>query len=301
MRKVSVFGFLLVLSGMFLLATAPGCGSKKEDKPPPPPSGEKKAPDGGKAAGPSKGKAVPLVGASYDGVIKGKVVYDGPPPKATEVAALVKNEECKNSPADQKVDQTWRVSKEGGVENAVIFLRPPPRMFFALKKEQVKVNKEVVMDQPFCVYLPRVIALFPGYRDETGADQETGQGFTVRNNAKFPHNVAWKTPDAGSTNKLLPAGTSTPIKDFVPQLGLVPYEVGCNIHNWMRAYVWSFDHPFFAVTDKDGNFEIHDVPTGVEVMLLGWHEATQVFDKAGAKINLKKGETLQKEFKIKTP
>ncbi len=299
MRKAPVCGFVLLLSGILLLATAPGCGGKKDDKPAPSIQKDKKTAEGDKTPTGGKGKGA-LVGASYDGVIKGKVVYDGTPPKSGEVEALVKNNDCKDSPADQKLDQTWLVGKGGGVANAVVFLKAPPRMFFALKKDQVKV-KEVDMDQPFCTYMPRVVALFPSYRDESGATQETGQGFTVKNGAKFAHNVAWKTPDTGSTNKLLPPGASTAIKDFVPQLGLVPYEVGCNIHNWMRAFVWSFDHPFFAVTDQDGNFEIKDVPTGIEVMLFGWHEGTQVFDKGGEKINLKKGETHTKEFKIKAP
>ena len=28
----------------------------------------------------------------------------------------------------------------------------------------------------------------------------------------------------------------------------------------MKAYVWVFDHPYFAVTDDDGNFEIKKRP-----------------------------------------
>ena len=28
----------------------------------------------------------------------------------------------------------------------------------------------------------------------------------------------------------------------------------------MKAYVWVFDHPYFAVTDDDGNFEIKNAP-----------------------------------------
>ena len=38
--------------------------------------------------------------------------------------------------------------------------------------------------------------------------------------------------------------------------------LGCDIHPWMRAWIFVFDHPWFAVTDKTGRFRIPDVPPG---------------------------------------
>jgi len=39
-------------------------------------------------------------------------------------------------------------------------------------------------------------------------------------------------------------------------------KVKCDVHPWMFAYVGVLDHPFFAVTDKDGHFKIANVPPG---------------------------------------
>jgi hypothetical protein len=36
----------------------------------------------------------------------------------------------------------------------------------------------------------------------------------------------------------------------------------CDVHPWMFAWVTVVDHPYFAVTDKEGNFTIKDVPPG---------------------------------------
>ena len=36
----------------------------------------------------------------------------------------------------------------------------------------------------------------------------------------------------------------------------------CNVHKWMFAWVSIFDHPYFAVTGKDGKFKITNVPPG---------------------------------------
>ena len=36
----------------------------------------------------------------------------------------------------------------------------------------------------------------------------------------------------------------------------------CDVHPWMFAYITVVDHPYFAVTGKDGTFTIKDVPPG---------------------------------------
>ena len=36
----------------------------------------------------------------------------------------------------------------------------------------------------------------------------------------------------------------------------------CDVHPWMFSYIGVVDHPYFAVTDKDGNFKISGVPDG---------------------------------------
>jgi hypothetical protein len=44
-----------------------------------------------------------------------------------------------------------------------------------------------------------------------------------------------------------------------------------NGHPWERAYLGVLDHPFFAVTDRNGAFTISGVPPG-EYRLAAWHE-----------------------------
>jgi plastocyanin len=46
----------------------------------------------------------------------------------------------------------------------------------------------------------------------------------------------------------------------------------CNVHSEMSAYIMVVDTPYFAVTDKRGQFRIKDVPPG-KYTLLAWHES----------------------------
>ena len=51
--------------------------------------------------------------------------------------------------------------------------------------------------------------------------------------------------------------------------------VRCDVHPWMRAYIGVVPHPFFAVSDAGGEFDIGGVPTGTYT-LEAWHETLGV-------------------------
>ena len=50
---------------------------------------------------------------------------------------------------------------------------------------------------------------------------------------------------------------------------MVPFK--CDVHGWMNAYVGVLDHPYFAVTGKDGKFDLKTVPPGTYT-IEAWHE-----------------------------
>ena len=45
----------------------------------------------------------------------------------------------------------------------------------------------------------------------------------------------------------------------------------CNVHPEMSAYVLVLETPYFAVTDKDGNYSIKNIPPGKYTLKI-WHE-----------------------------
>ena len=50
---------------------------------------------------------------------------------------------------------------------------------------------------------------------------------------------------------------------------MVPFK--CDVHGWMNAYVGVLEHPYFAVTDKDGKFSLKTLPAGTYT-IEAWHE-----------------------------
>jgi plastocyanin len=110
----------------------------------------------------------------------------------------------------------------------------------------------VILDQVGCEYTPYIAAA------------QTGQKITVKNSDPVLHNVhpTPKNTSAGNkeSNKAqLPKG---PNIDFVFPAEEMHLRFKCDVHPWMFSYVSVFDHPHFAVTDKDGKFSIKGVPAG---------------------------------------
>jgi hypothetical protein len=58
---------------------------------------------------------------------------------------------------------------------------------------------------------------------------------------------------------------------MAPKTNRFPHTLCCNIHPWMNARVGVFDHPYFAVTDERGAFEIRLAPKGAWRLKV-WHE-----------------------------
>ena len=65
-------------------------------------------------------------------------------------------------------------------------------------------------------------------------------------------------PDMYSKSWICPMGQSKPFT--FSDLGDVP--LLCNVHPEMAGYIFVVPTPYFAVTDKDGNFVIKNVPAG---------------------------------------
>jgi hypothetical protein len=109
-------------------------------------------------------------------------------------------------------------------------------------------GEATVLDQKGCLYEPYVMGVV------------TGQKFKIRNSDPFMHNVH-ATPKINSEfNFAQPVKGQENEKAFDKPEVLV--RMMCNVHGWMFAWIGVVDHPYFAVTDKDGSFKIPNLPAG---------------------------------------
>ena len=131
----------------------------------------------------------------------------------------------------------------------------------------------IVVDQRKMAFLPHVVVV------------EQGTTVDFLNSDPVGHNVYW--PSIGGNKKLSHNLGTWPKGDKKPfqfnDLGTA--SLLCNVHPEMSGYVVVVPTPYFAVTDKDGNFEIKNIPAG-KYTLKTWSEdgkpTTQAVDASAA-------------------
>lgn len=286
--------FALTLLG--LTAAFTGCGKSYQDALTRP-EAEKTVLIPG--AGGGEEKLTPIVSKDYDGVLKGKVTFQGTPPPKREVVPS-DNKECRAalaSPGNQEdiYDQTWHVGEGQGVSNVVVFLRAPDGTFFPIDEEAAKLDGESFLDQPFCAFHPQVALHFSKFKTKDAKIIETGQKLTIYNKGSLLHNANLQDADikyknSGFNLNIVP-GSKIDVK-LNPQPG--PLKLTCSIHAWMKANIWVFGHPYAVKTNDKGEFTIRNVPAGVDLQVVFWHPGVGFFGKGGMDgevIRLDKGQT----------
>ena len=110
-----------------------------------------------------------------------------------------------------------------------------------------------------CQLVPRVQAAIAGGM------------LNVRSADPVPHRTRFALAGSGTTLATVEhtdAGQVVPEPSVLRQPARV--EARSELYPWMRAWIQVFDHPYFAVTTRDGTFALDAVPPGT-YRLVAWH------------------------------
>jgi plastocyanin len=185
----------------------------------------------------------PPLGAT--GKIEGRVTVTGEVPEPQPVDTSL-DPSC----ADAGLRDESILSRDGGLANVVVRLKG------ALPRVEVP-SEPVVMDQTDCAFRPRVL----------GAMAE--QTVQVRNSDGTLHNVHSYAGARTLFNRAQPSGARPMDTSFPAGQELV--RLRCDVHPWMRGWVAVTPHPWFAISDEEGRFQIENAPVGTWDAT-AWHE-----------------------------
>ncbi|HKU27741.1 MAG TPA: carboxypeptidase regulatory-like domain-containing protein [Candidatus Sulfotelmatobacter sp.] len=182
--------------------------------------------------------------------VRGVVRFQGkaPAPKMINMAA---DPSCAKGHSSPVMSQEVMVDGQGGLQNVIVFVSDglgdrtfdPP-------------SAPAVVDQKGCVYEPHVLAV------------RANQKLELVNEDSTAHNIHPQPTNNREWNKAEPPGTKME-ESFAREEVAIP--VKCNVHPWMKGYIAVFKHPYFAVTGKDGSFDLSNLPPGTYT-LKAWHE-----------------------------
>ncbi len=215
--------------------------------PPPPPTG------GGKT-----------VEAATTGTISGRAVFTGAPPSLDSLR-MTSDRNCVSAAGPNPQSDAVLIGADAGIKNVFVHVKSglDPAYSFDIP------TAAVVLDQKGCIYTPRVVGI------------RAGQQLEVLNSDETMHNVH----ALPMSNREFNTSAKQVSKTFTVPEVMVRFK--CDVHPWMAAYVGVVAHPFFAVTDASGAFELKGVPPGTYT-LEAWHEkfgtrtATVTIDPKGS-------------------
>jgi plastocyanin len=171
--------------------------------------------------------------------------------------------------------ETWaneikgKVSAQGikSAENIAVYVDTIP------DKKFDPPTQHVTVDQRKMAFVPHVVAVQQGTTVDFLNSDAIGHNVywpSISGNKKLAHNLGTWPQGQKKSFQFNDVGTASLL---------------CNVHPEMSGYVVVVPAPYFAVTDKEGNFEIKNLPAG-KYTLKTWSEegkpTTQAIDVSGA-------------------
>ncbi len=190
------------------------------------------------------------------GHLKGRFIYNGEPPVPTKLR-ITKNIHA--FAEANLVDESLVVADDGALANVVVWVR----------------NKDVAIHSSYggLKSLEADIQTFQGRLEPHVISYWTGQPLKLRNFDSVTHNLNASCSVNEAFNVIISPKSSVdrpPLKNGEP----IPFAVADNIHSWIRGWMVVQPHPYVAISEADGRFEIKNLPAGVPLEFQVWQETS---------------------------
>ena len=230
--------------GIALAASMAACGGGGKEAP-----AATSAEPAGAAGGAAGGQKVDMATA---GDVKGTVTLDGTAPK-NEGIKMNADPVCVKANATPQFQETYAVGSDGkSLANVFVYVKDGLGNYvYDAPTETAKI------DQKDCRYHPHVFGV------------RVGQKLEIINDDPTLHNIHAQPKVNTEFNNGQPIQGMKTEHVFTAKEVMVPFK--CDVHGWMNAYVGVMDNPYFAVSDKDGKFELKSLPPGTYT-IEAWHE-----------------------------
>ena len=186
---------------------------------------------------------------SNAGDINGKVKYDGKPPKKKPLR-MDADPVCGAAHSEKVFSESFKVNGNGELAECIVYLK---NVSYSGKTPSTAVE----LDQKGCIYDPHVFGI------------QAGQELLIKNSDATLHNIHSMPKKNKEFNFAMPKVVKTKKSKF--DTSEDPFYIKCDVHPWMKTWVLVSDHPYYAVTDSNGNYEIKGVPSGTYEVVC-WQE-----------------------------
>ena len=215
------------------------------------------------------------------GNFQGQIKYNGTPPK-TEVLPLSLSAQLLCGTQGILSEELIIDPKTNGIANCILWINKVPKKIHPDLKTPPKPSKKLDIDK--CIFSPHVDVL------------RTDQKLNVINSDAWDHNVKANFIANDGFNPMLSPKDFKGVEYELKKPEILPMPIESNLYPWMRSFWLIVDHPYFAVTDKQGRFVIKNLPVGEHTFTLWQEKAGFLNRKLKVKIQDGKTETVSLSF-----
>ena len=187
--------------------------------------------------------------SALGGTLSGRVNFKGKPPKS-KILKMDADPVCGSSHKEPVYNQSFIINKEGYLKNVMVYLKD-------IKYKGKTPETPAVLDQNGCMYSPHVQGMMGG------------QELLIKNSDATLHNIHGLPIINKGFNFAMPKVVKKKSIKFKKAENFI--KIKCDVHSWMKAYISVFDHPYFAVTDDSGHYQIDNIPPG-DYEVIAWQE-----------------------------
>lgn len=216
----------------------------------------------------SKYKTVPV---ENGGEIRGVVKYVGPAVQTKMIETTKDQNVC-----GMQVPSEDIVVNEGRLRWVVVSIEN-------ISAGKAPPSENPLIDNKNCRFVPHV----QGAMLKSKVDVLSEDPVLHNTHAYFGKRTLW--------NLAIPVQNKKIPKRLPRKPGIV--EVKCDAHEWMKAWIVVFPHPYYATTDEKGFYQISEIPPGTYTVK-AWHETLGTEEKE-VKVEAGKSVTLDFEFSRK--
>ena len=185
--------------------------------------------------------------------INGTVIFDGKAPALKPLAMDAEPVCHKMHGAKPVPNEMLALGSGNSMGNIIVWVSKG----LAAGKTWPASKTPVVLDQHGCQYAPHVMGIM------------VGQPYRILNSDGILHNVHTLPKLNPAFNRGQPATVKEVTTTFPKPEGM--FQIKCDVHPWMSAYIGVFTHPFFSVTRTDGKYTLSGLDAGT-YEITAWHE-----------------------------
>ncbi len=167
-------------------------------------------------------------------------------------------------------------AKSKGVKNALVYLKTRPEHVYPQSPKQPPAPVQLKLAD--ATFTPRAFALQVGQTLVMTADEENGEATNFTPTFTQNENFNVLVAAFGPAFKWAPTKSEQ-----------IPSSIQSSIFPTARAFCIVKDHPYIAITDQKGRFEIKNLPVGTHQFIV-WHETVGYIAK-NVIIKIKPNET----------